>query len=107
MKISRNYLIIILFSLFFVSSTFSQQYIPGQVYYGRNNYIEYSVPESCNVIISIYNPLGQKREILVDEFKVSGLHKTTWNSSSQPGGFYIYRIEANGFMLSKKMFLLK
>ncbi|MFQ5753850.1 MAG: N-formylglutamate amidohydrolase, partial [bacterium] len=41
MKIFRYLAIILLICLFSSSGAFSQQYIPGQIYYGRNNYVEY------------------------------------------------------------------
>lgn len=69
--------------------------------------IEYSIPENSNVKISIYNHLGQTSSILVNEYKTSGIHRIIWNSSDKPAGLYFCRIEANGFMISKKMFLLK
>ncbi len=69
--------------------------------------IEYFIPGNCNVKISIFNPLGQITDILVNEFKSSGIHRITWDASEQPGGLYIYRIEVNGSVISRKMILLK
>lgn len=41
MKMFRKKNVLLFFSLVFTSIVFSQEYIPGQIYYGRNNYIEY------------------------------------------------------------------
>ena len=41
MKMFSKKLVLIFLSLVFTSIVFSQEYIPGQVYYGRNNYVEY------------------------------------------------------------------
>ena len=36
---------IALLTLLLISSIFAQEYIPGEIYYGRNNYIEYHAGE--------------------------------------------------------------
>ncbi|HDL17887.1 MAG TPA: T9SS type A sorting domain-containing protein [Bacteroidetes bacterium] len=41
MKVYRNILGIIIFGLFLGGIAFAQSYSPGQIYYGRNQYIEY------------------------------------------------------------------
>jgi hypothetical protein len=43
MKIRNIYSRIVLLTLLLVSSIIAQEYTPGEIYYGRNNYVEYHV----------------------------------------------------------------
>jgi hypothetical protein len=69
--------------------------------------IQFSLPQSGNVKLSVYNLLGEQVIDLVDEFKESGVHATNFNASELNSGLYIYKLETNGFVQSKKMILIK
>ena len=69
--------------------------------------IIYSLAKDSHVRIKIYNILGQVVAVLVDGFQSKGLHSVTWDAQHQPGGIYIYRLEADSFTASRKMFLQK
>lgn len=69
--------------------------------------INYSLAKDGRVKITTYNPLGQVVTVLVDDYQTKGSHSVIWNAHNLPGGFYIYRLEADGFVASKKMFLQK
>ncbi len=78
--------------------------------------IQYYLPETANVKLSIFNSLGQLINVLVDEEKSRGSHMVKWNGRNQFGnvvssGIYFYLFEANGKedgkIISKKMILLK
>jgi hypothetical protein len=74
--------------------------------------IEYTLPSRCHVTISVYNLLGQKISIIVDEVKPLGTYRAIWDGRKQNGeeaasGIYLYRIQAGNFVESKKMVLLK
>jgi hypothetical protein len=74
--------------------------------------IRYQLPVAAKVKITIYNLLGQKVITLVDEVKQAGIFKTDWDGLNQSGipaasGIYIYRVQSNGFVSSRKMVLLK
>lgn len=74
--------------------------------------IEYSLPKSAHVTIEIYNLLGQKVNILVDEDQKVGSYRVDWDGKDKQGGemasgIYFYRIQAGGFVKCKKMILLK
>ena len=69
--------------------------------------INYSLAKDSQVRITVYNTLGQNIAVLVDGYQPKGQHSVVWNAHSQPSGFYVYRLEADGFMASKKMFLQK
>ena len=69
--------------------------------------INYSLANDSHVRITVYNTLGQVVAVLVDGYQTKGLHSVIWNVHGQPSGFYVYRLEADGFSASKKMFLQK
>jgi hypothetical protein len=69
--------------------------------------IRYSLPEAGNVKLTLFNVLGQEIKTLVNEVKESGIHTINFNASELNSGLYIYKIEANGFTLTRKMTLIK
>jgi hypothetical protein len=74
--------------------------------------IEYSLPTDCQVTLSIYNILGQKVRVLVDEYQNAGFKTVSWDGKDDKGenvssGIYFYRIKANGFEQTKRMVLTK
>jgi hypothetical protein len=74
--------------------------------------IEYALPIDCQVTLTIYNILGQKVRVLVDEYQSAGHKSVTWDGKDDQGqevttGVYFYRIQAGDFAQSKKMVLMK
>lgn len=74
--------------------------------------IGFQVPKSGNVKIAIYNVLGQEIASLVNDKYQAGSFKTIWDGKDVagnivPSGVYFYRMEADGFSLTKKMLLLE
>jgi len=69
--------------------------------------IKYSVSQSSNVEIKIFDILGNEIETLVKEHKDIGTYKITWYAKHLPSGVYFYRIQAGFFIETKKMVLMK
>ncbi len=69
--------------------------------------IEYSLLNSDNVKISVYDISGKFISTLVNEFQNYGTYKIDFDGSSLSSGIYIYKIETKNFIESKKMILLK
>ncbi len=79
--------------------------------------IEFSLPVSSDVKLTIYNILGEVVNILFDKQLEPGLHSVNWNSTNKSGnkmvsGVYFFELKANGvdgseFTNLKKMILLK
>jgi flagellar hook assembly protein FlgD len=68
--------------------------------------------ENADVVLKIYNVLGQLVKTLVNEKQTAGFKTANWDGTNQYGvkvasGIYIYRIEANDFVQSRKMILMK
>jgi enterochelin esterase family protein len=69
--------------------------------------VEYSLPQADNVKLVIYNLIGEKMEVLVNEYQQAGNYKVTLDASNLPSGIYFYSIVAGDFIETKKMLLLK
>ncbi len=74
--------------------------------------ISYQLPVSGNVILKIYDVLGNKVATLVDEYKTAGSYEVEFNVAqvSRPeisSGIYFYKLSAGSFSQTKKMILLK
>ena len=54
-----------------------------------------------------YFPLGEQLAELANGFKEVGVHTINFNAENLISGLYIYKIEANGFVQSRKMTLVK
>ena len=52
--------------------------------------IKYSVPQSSNVVIKVFDILGNEIAVLMDEEKSVGTYKLNWNASNLPSGVYFY-----------------
>jgi len=76
--------------------------------------ISFSLDQSDNVELSIYNVLGQKILDLSTGFFEAGMHTVAWDGTNQAGqtvasGVYFYRLSAenHALVLQKKMILMK
>ena len=69
--------------------------------------IAYSLPEASNVILSVYNALGQQVKIVENVYKNAGNYKVTLNANDLNSGIYFYKIEAGQFSQIRKMILVK
>lgn len=75
--------------------------------------ILYRVPESCNVVIHIYNILGQEIKTLFRGIRAHGDDEVQWEDTNDVGkpvstGIYLYRMETNkGFVRTKKLVYFK
>lgn len=70
-------------------------------------HIKYAVPQSSRVRIEIYNILGQRVRTVLDEDKVPGYYTVNFDASSLASGFYIYKMQAEGFSDIRKMIVTK
>ena len=69
--------------------------------------IRYSIPQSSNVVIKVFDVLGNEIATLVNEEKPVGIYEITWYAESLPSGIYFYRIQTGSFVETKKMVLMK
>jgi predicted GH43/DUF377 family glycosyl hydrolase len=70
--------------------------------------IEYRIPNSEFVKLSIYSLLGQKVATLVNKKLTAGNHTVQWDASGFSSGIYLYNLETeSSFNQSRKLILLK
>jgi immune inhibitor A len=74
--------------------------------------IEYFIPLAGHVRLEIFNVLGEKVQILVDERQERGTHVVSWNGNNDQGmfvsnGIYFFRLSADNFEKTNRMLLLK
>lgn len=69
--------------------------------------ISFSLPSASHVKLEIFNVMGQKVATLVDGQVEAGEHIVKWDGSKAASGVYLYRLQADDFVDTKKMILLK
>ncbi len=69
--------------------------------------ISFSLAETSQVNVSIYNALGQKVAELVNGNMSAGTHKVEFDGSKLSSGFYVYRLETPNYSKTMKMLLVK
>ncbi|GEM_PF-3363152 len=74
--------------------------------------IAFETPADGPVNLTVYNLLGQRVRVLVDERRVAGRYVATWDGRDELGrptatGLYLYRLTAPGFTQTRKMMLLR
>lgn len=69
--------------------------------------IKYQLLNEGPVKLRVYDILGREVKLLVDEFQTNGRYEVEFNGNNLPSGIYFYRLEANDFVDSKKMLLVK
>jgi hypothetical protein len=73
--------------------------------------ISFEIPKAGFVSLKVYDIAGNLVTTLVNSYKPVGVHEVDFNISNVKStlstGVYIYRIEAEGFVSSKKMIFLK
>jgi M6 family metalloprotease-like protein len=74
--------------------------------------IGYAVPTSAHVSLCVYDMLGRLVHTLVDEKREAGYYSVLWDAtnitrSHVASGTYFYRLEAGGFVITKRMVLVR
>ena len=74
--------------------------------------IAFGLPSAGRVRLEVFNLLGQKVVVLVDERMPAGVHEISWHGNNDDGvavssGVYFYRLETAGFSETRKMLLIK
>ncbi|HED07186.1 MAG TPA: T9SS type A sorting domain-containing protein, partial [Ignavibacteria bacterium] len=69
--------------------------------------INFALPQSGNVQLTLFDALGRKVKDIVNQDFSAGNHSVNFNAASLSSGVYFYRIQANNFVRTKKMILLR
>ena len=69
--------------------------------------IAFSLPESAQVSLAVYDVLGRRVATLVNGRLQAGQHSVQFEASSLPSGMYLYRLTTPTGSMTQKMILLK
>jgi hypothetical protein len=69
--------------------------------------IVYGLPRRVHVVLELYNSLGQLVKRIVDTMQNAGYHQVNVNSQELSTGVYFYRFQAEEFVQTRKLLVLK
>ncbi len=69
--------------------------------------IGYSIPQAGNVSLKVYNLLGQEVATVFEGFQSAGNYSFTFDGAGLAGGVYLYRLQVNNFVETKRLVLVK
>ncbi len=69
--------------------------------------IQFSIPERMNVKLEVFDLIGRRVALLVDETRSSGNHQVTFNASHLASGAYLYRLQTETATITKSLMLIK
>jgi hypothetical protein len=87
-------------STFFLAQNYPNPFNPTTT-------IEFSLPKASQVTLKIFNALGKEVATLLQEKRAAGKHNVAWNAASLPSGVYMYRLEGEGFVETKRLVIMK
>ena len=74
--------------------------------------IRFTLPIQASVSVRVFDVMGREVQILVTGTMNAGIHEVQWNGRNRAGlpvasGVYLYRLEAAGNVITRRMVLLK
>ncbi|MCZ7558594.1 MAG: carboxypeptidase regulatory-like domain-containing protein [Bacteroidia bacterium] len=69
--------------------------------------IAFTLPKQTRAMLRVFNLLGQEIAVIANGTFNAGTHAVTWNADGVPSGIYLYRLEADGKVLTRRMMLTK
>jgi hypothetical protein len=74
--------------------------------------IPFSLERSARTTLSIYNAVGQRVRVLLDDHRAAGPHEIAWDGRDEmarpvSSGVYFVKLQADGFTATRKLVLLK
>lgn len=69
--------------------------------------IKFTLSDASHVKLEVFDMLGRRISLLLDETRQKGTHSVSFNGSDLPSGFYIYKVTTGSKSEAKKMLLVK
>lgn len=92
------------------SSSLPLQFALDQNYpnpFNPSTRISYTLPSKGMAHLSVYDILGREVAVLVDEVQNAGPHEVTFDAAHLSSGVYFCKLTSAGFVMTKKMVLIK
>lgn len=86
------------------------EYVLNQNYpnpFNPTTNISFGLPERSNVVLKVFNMLGEEVAELVNETLEAGTHLYNFDASKLTSGIYFYSLQAGSNLVTKKMTLIK
>jgi hypothetical protein len=75
--------------------------------FNANTTIRFVLPKSQNVELAVYDLLGRRIDVLINDYLEAGVHSVAFDASALSSGVYFYRLRAGDVVETKRMVLLK
>lgn len=69
--------------------------------------VRIGIPEESHVLLEVYNVVGRRVAVLLDETRQPGRHEVQFDAERLPSGVYLYRLRAGSFQQVGKMTLIR
>jgi outer membrane protein assembly factor BamB len=82
----------------------------GQNYpnpFNSTTHIRYTIPQSGDITVKVYDLLGKEVAVLLDRYQDKGEYDLIFQPDDLPSGVYFYQLQAENFILTKKLILVK
>lgn len=70
-------------------------------------FIPFYISIKTLVRISLFDIQGREVQVLIDKILTAGNYNLKWDASNYPSGVYLCKMQANGFVYSQKLLLVK
>lgn len=70
-------------------------------------FINFQIPKASYVKVELFDVLGNKVGVLLDDFKEAGFYKIKFDGTDLSSGMYFYKIEVGDYKATKKLILMK
>ena len=87
-----------------------KHFVLGQNYpnpFNPSTTIRYGLPNRSQVMLAVFNMLGQEVATLVNGNQEEGYHEVTFDGKNLSSGVYLYRIQAGSYVETRKLLLMR
>lgn len=75
--------------------------------FNSSSTIQYIVPADEDILIELFNTLGEKVKTLVNRFHTQGVYTVNLSSNELSSGIYLYKLQTETKSLTKKLIIIK
>jgi hypothetical protein len=69
--------------------------------------ISFRLSEASYTVLDVYSLTGQHIKTLIQQPLQQGMHSVRFDASDMASGIYLYRLQASGHVVTKKMILIE